>query len=163
MPHPVDRLDAAFVSAASISLALIRSREVADHWSEPSVLPRMSVGALSCHLGRQAVRAAEVLGVVTDVPPLDSADAHYHSAAWVRSTSPEDPANDRSTDDVDAALGFTALHHRSSEALDATREMLAAGDACDACWSRGRDGRCGATTSCSRVCWRSWCTATTSR
>ncbi len=145
MHHRLDRLDAAFVSAASISLELIQRREVAHQWSKPSVLPKMSVGALSCHLGRQAVRAAELLVVATDVPPLDSADAHYISAAWVTSTSPDDPANNRSTDDVEAALGVTALEHRASEALDSTREILAAGDACDVVlipwqgWSLRRD------------------------
>lgn len=61
MHHPLDRLDTAFVSAAAISLDLIRSPEIADHWSEPSLLPKMSVGALACHLGRQPVRAVELL------------------------------------------------------------------------------------------------------
>lgn len=131
MHHRLDRLDAAFVSAASISLELIRSREVADHWSELSVLPKMSVGALACHLGRQAVRAAELLPVATDVPPLDSAEAHYNSAAWVTSTSPDDPPNDRSSDDADAALGITALEHRATDALDSARWILAEGDARD--------------------------------
>lgn len=131
MHHRLDRLDAAFVSAASISLELIRSREVADHWSEPSVLPKMSIGALACHLGRQAVRAAELLPVATDVPPLDSAEAHYNSAAWVTSTSPDDPPNDRGIDDADAALGITALEHRATDALDSARRILAAGDARD--------------------------------
>lgn len=105
----------------------------------------MSVGALSCHLGRQAVRAAELLVVAADVPPLESADAHYISAAWVTSTSPDDPANDRSTDEVEAALGVNALDHRASEALDSTREIFAAGDALDVVlipwqgWSLRRD------------------------
>lgn len=97
--------------------------------SEQSVLPKMSVGALSCHLGR----------------PLDSADAHYNLAAWVTSTTPDDSANERSTDDVEAALGATALDHRASKALDSTRETLATGAARDVVlipwqgWSLRRD------------------------
>ena len=145
MRDRLDRLDAAFVSAASISLALIRRPEVARQWFESSVLPKMSVGALACHLGRQAVRAAELLAVVTDVPPLDSADAHYSSAAWVTSTSPDDPPNDRSVDEDEATLGATALAHRASTALDSLREILATGDARDVVmipwqgWSLRRD------------------------
>lgn len=143
--HRLDRLDAAFVSAAAISLQLIRRPEVAGRWSKPSVLPKMSVGALACHLGRQAVRAAELLPVATNVPPLDSADAHYNSAAWVTSTSPDDPPNDRGTDDADAALGIAALEHRATDALDTVRGILAAGEARDVVlipwqgWSLRRD------------------------
>ncbi len=91
----------------------------------------MSVGALACHLGRQSVRAFELLPVATDVPPLDSAEAHYNSAAWVVSTSPDDPPNDRSTDDADAALGVAALKHRATEALDSVRGILTSGEARD--------------------------------
>ncbi len=122
-PRP-DRLDAAFVHAAGVSLDLLRHPEVAQRWSEPSALPRMSVGALACHLGRQTVRVAELLPTATDVAPLDSADAHYRSATWVTSTSPDDPANDRSHDDADAGLGVDALVRRTAHALDAARELL---------------------------------------
>lgn len=101
----VDHLDTAFLTAASIAVELIRRPRVADRWRQPSALPKMSVGALACHLGRQTVRAQELLPVTTEVPPLDSADAHYDRAAWVTSTSPDDPPNDRSSDDAEAAVG----------------------------------------------------------
>ena len=93
----------------------------------PSVLPKMSVGALACHLGRQVVRAVELLPMATDVPPLESADAHYHRAAWVRSISPDDPSNDRSTDDAEAVFGAAVLADRIAEALETVRRQLAAG------------------------------------
>jgi hypothetical protein len=127
----VDRLDTAFLSAASISLELIRRTEVSDQWGRPSALPKMSVGALACHLGRQPVRAAEILPVGTDIPPLDSADAHYDRAAWVTTNSPDDPPNDRSTDDAEAALGAAALGHRAVAALEVVSGQLAAGIAHD--------------------------------
>lgn len=91
----------------------------------------MSVGALACHLGRQTVRAAELLPITTAFPPLASAEAHYSSPTWVTSTSPDDPANDRSTDDADAALGAPALDQRTTKALESVRELLATGDARD--------------------------------
>jgi hypothetical protein len=107
--NPVSRLDAVFRVAAAVALDLIQRGEVRGQWVMPSVLPKMSIGALACHLGRQVVRAAEVLPMATDVLPLESADAHYHRAAWVMSTSPDDPPNDRSTDDAQAALGAAAV------------------------------------------------------
>jgi Mycothiol maleylpyruvate isomerase N-terminal domain len=89
----------------------------------------MSVGALACHLGHQAVRAAEVLPVRTDVRPLDSAREHYARAAWVRSSSPDDPVNDRGADDAAAELGPGALDVRVADAVAAVRDLLAAGTA----------------------------------
>ena len=125
----VDRLDAAFLRAASISLELIGRLEVSDGWQRPSALPKMSVGALACHLGRQTVRAAELLPVETDVAPLDSAAAHYDRAAWVTARSPDDPPNDRSTDDTEAALGVSALEHRAVKALEMVQGLFAANSA----------------------------------
>ncbi|MBO0772616.1 MAG: maleylpyruvate isomerase N-terminal domain-containing protein, partial [Actinobacteria bacterium] len=126
-------------------LELIQRPEVAGGWERPSALPKMSVGALACHLGRQPVRAAELLPVATGVPPLDSADAHYHRAAWVTSSSPDDPANDRSTDDAEAALGAAALTDRAAGALETVRRLLGGGTACEVVlipwqgWSLRRD------------------------
>jgi len=127
----VDRLDTAFLAAASIALELTRRAEVSDRWLQPSVLPKMSVGALACHLGRQIEHCAELLPVATDVPPLDSADAHYGRASWVTSSSPDDPPNNRSTDDAEAALGPPALDTRAAEALETVRGLLASGTACN--------------------------------
>jgi Mycothiol maleylpyruvate isomerase N-terminal domain len=141
----INRLDAAFPVAAAVALDIIQRGEVRGRWLMPSALPKMSIGALACHLGRQVVRAAELLPMATDVPPLASVDAHYHRAAWVMSTSPDDPSNDRSTDDADAALGAAALADRSAEALATVRRLLAAGTARDVVlipwqgWSLRRD------------------------
>jgi hypothetical protein len=141
----IDRLDGAFPMAAAAALELIERQQVADQWLMPSVLAKMSTGALACHLGRQVVRAAELLPLATDVPPLDSVEAHYLRAAWVMSTSPDDPPNDRSADDAEAALGVVALAGRASEALETVRRLLAAGTAGDVVpipwqgWSLRRD------------------------
>lgn len=56
--------------AATVALEEIQRSEVADQWLMPSVLPKMSIGALACHLGRQVVRAAELLPMATEMPPL---------------------------------------------------------------------------------------------
>ncbi|MGD0609329.1 MAG: maleylpyruvate isomerase N-terminal domain-containing protein [Streptosporangiaceae bacterium] len=145
MQNPVNRLDALFPAAAAVALDLIQRGEIRDQWVMPSALPKMSIGTLACHLGRQVVRAAELLPMATDIPALESADAHYHRAAWVMSTSPDEPSNDRSTDDADAALGAAALAGRSAEALKTVRRLLAAGTARDVVplpwqgWSLRRD------------------------
>ena len=107
--NQINRLDAAFPIAAAVALDLIERDEIADQWLMPSALPKMSIGALACHLGRQVTRAAELLPAATDIPPLECVDVHYHRAAWVMSTSPDDPPNDRSADDTEAALGAAAL------------------------------------------------------
>jgi hypothetical protein len=143
--NPVNRLDAVFPMAAAVALDLIQRGEVRDQWLMPSALPKMSIGTLACHLGRQVVRAAELLPVATDVPPLESVDAHYHRAAWVMSTSPDEPSNDRSADDAEAALGAAVLADRSAEALATVRRLLVAGTASDIVlipwqgWSLRRD------------------------
>jgi hypothetical protein len=145
MRDGIDRLDSVFPVAAAVALDLIRRDEVREQWLLPSVLPKMSIGALACHLGRQVVRAAELLPAATEVPPLDSVDAHYQRAAWVRSVSPDDPANDRSADDAQAATGAAALAIRSAAALETVRRLLAAGTVCDVVaipwqgWSLRRD------------------------
>src|SRR5690606_39129917 len=40
--------------------------------------------------------AADLLPAAAELPTLESADDHYARAAWVKATSPDDPANDRS-------------------------------------------------------------------
>jgi hypothetical protein len=141
----MNRLDAEFPIAAAVALEEIQRDEVRDQWLLPSALPKMSIGALACHLGRQVIRAAELLPVATDIPPLDCVDTHYHQAAWVMSTSPDDPPNDRSTDEAEAAYGAAVLADRCSEALQAVRRLLADGTARDVVaipwqgWSLRRD------------------------
>jgi hypothetical protein len=117
--------------AAVVALDLVQRREVGEQWPKPSVLAKMSIGALACHLGRQVVRAAALLPVATDATPLECVDEHYHRAAWVMSTSPDDPSNDRSTDDAEAAVGAVPLAERSAEALETVRRLLADGTARD--------------------------------
>ena len=139
------RLDGVFPIAGAVALDLIQRAEVGDQWRQPSALPKMSVGALACHLGRQVVRAAELLPVPTDVPPLDCVDAHYQRAAWVTTTSPDDPPNDRSADETEAALGAAVLRDRTAEALREVRGLLIGGGARDVIlipwqgWSLRRD------------------------
>ncbi|MET8090628.1 maleylpyruvate isomerase N-terminal domain-containing protein [Micromonospora sp. NPDC005220] len=131
MSRAVDALDATFPTAASIALELIRRPEVTDQWPRPSALPHLSVGGLACHLGRQAVRAAELLPMPTDLPTLDSADNHYEQAPWVSEGTPDEESVAEGPDEADAARGPADLHARSAHALDVVGDLLSGGAARD--------------------------------
>ncbi|MFF5055907.1 maleylpyruvate isomerase N-terminal domain-containing protein [Micromonospora sp. NPDC000663] len=131
MSRPVDALDSAFPVAASIALDLIRHPEVSAQWSNPSALPHLSVGGLACHLGRQAVRAAELLPTPADLPTLESADNHYERAAWVTEGTPAADAVATGSDEADALRGPADLHARSGEALAQVSGLLSRGGALD--------------------------------
>ncbi|KAA1424457.1 hypothetical protein FE697_000540 [Mumia zhuanghuii] len=127
----MDLRDDSFVTAAHIALTLVTRPEVAARWDTPSTLPEMTVGMLACHLGRQTVRAHELLPFVATEAPLASAIDHYRRAAWVTTSDLKDPANDRSNDSEDAALGFEALRTRCAAAFDDVRDDLMSGAAAD--------------------------------
>ncbi|MGA4728622.1 maleylpyruvate isomerase N-terminal domain-containing protein [Micromonospora taraxaci] len=131
MSRPVDALDSAFPVAASIALDLIRRPEVSEQWSRPSVLPHLSIGGLACHLGRQAIRVAELLPTPSDLPVLESADNHYERAAWVSEGTPDEASVAASNDEADAARGPDDLHARSAAALEEAANLLARGAALD--------------------------------
>nr|WP_269811028.1 maleylpyruvate isomerase N-terminal domain-containing protein [Kineosporia rhizophila] len=114
-----------------------------ERWDLPSALPKMSVGALACHLGRQVSLAQQLLlpspsdlssGLPierpTELPLLeDGADEHYARAAWVTSTSPDDPENDRSTDEQLAQEGVQALVERFAAGAAEVSALLSGGSA----------------------------------
>ncbi|MBM0232185.1 maleylpyruvate isomerase N-terminal domain-containing protein [Micromonospora sp. STR1_7] len=131
MSRPADSLDSSFPLAASIALDLIRRPEVSEQWSNPSALPHMSVGALACHLGRQAVRAAELLPAPSDLPTLETADSHYERAAWVTEGTPDEESVAAGPDEADALRGPADLHARSARALDEVSDLLSRGAARD--------------------------------
>ncbi|MFG2049924.1 maleylpyruvate isomerase N-terminal domain-containing protein [Micromonospora sp. NPDC048935] len=131
MSRSFDALDSAFPVAASIALELIRRPEVTERWSRPSALPHLSVGGLACHLGRQAVRAAELLPMTTDLPILGSADDHYERAAWVTEGSPDEASVASGPDEADAVRGPEDLHARSAQSLNEVGDLLSRGAARD--------------------------------
>ncbi|WP_253865327.1 maleylpyruvate isomerase N-terminal domain-containing protein [Prauserella halophila] len=87
-------------------------------------LERMTVGMLTCHLGRQLVRAAEILPVPATDPPIDESADHYRRATWLLTDSLDDPANDRTRDESEAAAGFDAMVRRCREAFDQVDDLL---------------------------------------
>jgi hypothetical protein len=124
-------LDDAFPAGASVCRDFLHGSEMDRRWADPSALPAMSTGALACHLSRQVTRAAELLVTPSDLPVLASVDEHYAHAAWVTSTSPDDPENDRSADDAEASLGHAAMLARLDADLAAVTRILDGGTALD--------------------------------
>ncbi|MEU8088891.1 maleylpyruvate isomerase N-terminal domain-containing protein [Micromonospora sp. NPDC049101] len=131
MSRSVDALDAAFPIAASIALELIRRPEVTARWSDPSALPHLSVGGLACHLGRQAVRAAELLPLPTDLTTLESADDHYERATWVTEGPPDEASVASGPDEAEAVRGPAELHARCAQSLEDVGDLLSRGAARD--------------------------------
>lgn len=124
-------LDDAFVAGGHIALDLRSREEVTADWDAQSVLDRMTVGMLACHLGRQFVRAEEILPAPATGEALPEADEHYRRGAWVRAPDLDDPSQNRSLDESEAALGSAAMRERSSAALDAVVGILSRGEARD--------------------------------
>src|SRR5689334_12157075 len=90
----------------------------------------MSVGSLACHLSRQIVVAHQLLNQDTDFPVLEGgADEHYAKAAWTKTTSPDDPENDRSGYDEEALLGVHKLRETLATATRNVTTMLTEGTA----------------------------------
>lgn len=117
----------AFLDAAGLALDLVGTETVRQRWEQPSALPRMTIGMLACHLGRQVVRAREILPVPAVDEPLPEPAEHYRRAAWVSARSLDDPAMDRGTDERDAAAGFSALVDRCRAAYEQVRRLLEPG------------------------------------
>lgn len=117
--------DEAFLRGARVASALVTSSAVADRWSEASVLPRMSVGMLACHLGKQLVHARDLATTPDgggDVLP-DAAE-HYRRAAWVTIPDLDHPVNDRSRSEDEAGAGHDPLCARTRQALDDLEALI---------------------------------------
>lgn len=124
-------LDNAFLDGAGVAAGLLRHDSVRTLWRSDSALPKMSVGALACHLSRQVTRTAELSVRPSTLPVLATVDEHYARASWVTSNSPDDPANDRTLDDAEAERGHAQMLERLEADLTSTARILTSGEAHD--------------------------------
>lgn len=121
--------DDAFLLAADLVRGFVDQPDVTVRWSEPSALPRLSVGGLAVHLGNQVTRAAQLVARDPgDLPVLADADEHYARSSWP-TAAPEDAVNDRSGDETAALEGPVALHDRILQDRETFRAALADGTA----------------------------------
>ncbi|MBT0768370.1 hypothetical protein KIH74_05510 [Kineosporia sp. J2-2] len=115
MTDDVYRYDATFLQALPPVRSLIAEPALPGRWEQESVLAKMSVGALANHLHRNVELAGALLTEPTTFPLLaGGADEHYARAAWVTTTSPDDPENDRGDYDALARLGVEALRETTA-------------------------------------------------
>jgi hypothetical protein len=117
-------LDLAFLDGSRITVELLALPQLESSWDRPSTLARMSAGMLACHLGRQIVRASEILPVPAEREPLADADEHYRRAEWVTAPNLDDPAHDRSLDEAEARMGVSAMLDRTRSALASVEDLL---------------------------------------
>ncbi|WP_235944696.1 maleylpyruvate isomerase N-terminal domain-containing protein [Verrucosispora sioxanthis] len=78
----------AYLAAADITAALLRTPLLAERWTSPSALPYYSTGGLARHLANQITRTAELL----DAPPGHTAIdvlAHFTGSGWVTTGADE--------------------------------------------------------------------------
>ncbi|WP_341715868.1 maleylpyruvate isomerase N-terminal domain-containing protein [Micromonospora sp. FIMYZ51] len=78
----------AYLAAADVAAALLRTPVLAERWTSPSALPYYSTGGLARHLANQITRTAALLAA----PPGHSAidvSAHFTRSAWVTTGADE--------------------------------------------------------------------------
>lgn len=116
-----------FLAAATTTVALLRTPEVADAWFTPSALPEFAVSGLAGHLAWQILMVPDVLiEPVPDEAPASLLD-HYRLASWI-GTDVNDEFNVRIRDigEEFAAGGAVALADRTESTVDMLRQELSA-------------------------------------
>lgn len=107
-----------FLATARSAVPLLREPAVAAAWSEPSALPKMSVGALAGHLAFQILIVPDVLTAPPATEPVVPVLGHYERSAWVGADL-DDAVNAgiREGSEQSAAVGAEALTARADAAI----------------------------------------------
>lgn len=127
---PPHQIRTEYVAAAQVVVALLARPEVATRWDEPSVLPRMTIGALACHLGGQIEFVTRMLAEpAATEPPVSLLDYYHQRATWV-GTGLDSPTNLRIQrgEAAAAADGAAAMLARARAELETVRTVLPAAD-----------------------------------
>jgi hypothetical protein len=114
-----------YLACARAAAELAADVAVAGAWAEPSALPRMSVGALACHLTGQIAFVAQVLDDPPATEPVIALLDYYARVSWI-GTGLDEPFNLRIQrgEEKAAAGGFTAMTERARQALDEVEALL---------------------------------------
>ena len=123
--HVASQTRSAYIHAATAAAGLIQDPAVVDAWGSPSALPKMTIGALACHLAGQVLMAPELLSAS---PPAESPIPlleHYARARWVEADL-DDEVNVSIRDgaEVSAQDGPDALGSRVAGVLDELPDLL---------------------------------------
>lgn len=116
----------AFVGAAEAAISLLREGAVAEAWDQPSALPKMSVGALACHVAEQLYAARDLLAAPErpeePIPLLE----HYARADWVEAGLDDEPNTSvRDACQEDAEAGPKSMLVRALSTYDELVTLLA--------------------------------------
>ncbi len=115
-----------YLRTAEVAVSLISSAEVADAWTEPSALDKMTVGAVAAHLARQIDSVPDVLAAQPGEPVILVLD-HYARSEWVGAElDAEVNQGTRRKANAAAADGPAALASRTATTLAQLRATLAA-------------------------------------
>lgn len=114
-----------YLDAAAVAVDLLAEPTVADAWSRPSALPKMSVGALAAHLSRQITRVVNVLDTPAQPGPPTSIIDHYGQSDWVGADLDSEPnVGVRERSEQDAAAGADGVLALARDALAELRRRL---------------------------------------
>lgn len=131
MSEPAVSIVPAFMSAARYGGEVLGAAVVGERWHEPSVLARMTVGALAGHLYLVVRRVDKHLDV--DAPAAEAAPAEAFDRNWsVLVTEPADldrPLHARVRTDGDhvAAWGWPAVRDAYAERIEKLATRLSTG------------------------------------
>jgi hypothetical protein len=115
-----------YLRTAEVAVTLLSSADVADAWTAPSALDKMTVGAVAAHLARQIHNVPVVLAQQPGEPVVWVLD-HYARSAWVGAElDAEANLVTRRNAEAEAAEGPAALASRTEAQLAELREVLAA-------------------------------------
>ncbi|MGH2754699.1 MAG: maleylpyruvate isomerase N-terminal domain-containing protein [Actinomycetota bacterium] len=114
----------AFIECSEISLALLRSPEVEEHWDEPSALPEFTVRGLAGHLVRGTGSVKAYLDRdEPDGEPIGHA-AYYAAAVDVSDIASPLHVAVRERGEEQAAGGYRALLEQHADELNHLRLRL---------------------------------------
>jgi len=115
----------AYLEAATSAADLICHPLVVQSWEKPSALPKLTVGALACHLGGQILLTHDLLSAPPKEPEPIALLEHYARASWVRADLDDDVnVSIRRGAETNAHDGAAALEGKVIEALSSLRMRL---------------------------------------
>ena len=139
----------AFLTAVDSVADLLARPEVADAWEQPSALAEWSVGGLAGHLAGQAFAGVNLIEAEpSELTPI-ALDEHYERVTWIGAAVDDEQSVDirvrrrrqrRGADPKHCSPGWSRPATGWSCSWPTPRPI-------DPSWSRGRAGRCAATTS----------------
>jgi uncharacterized protein (TIGR03083 family) len=118
-----------FLAAARVAADLLRTEAVAAAWTQPSALPKFSVGGLAGHLAFQVLAIPRIIVAPLPSEPVIPLLEHYQRVSWVGAGADEEiNVAIRDGGEAEAAGGPAALVDGVDSAIEELSETLAKED-----------------------------------